>query len=82
MWGASFDAPFIWVFRKDFMYKIIYLPTGHVFELPDKAAIELKDNFPDDYRIIEKNGKRVRETSQKKAKKIDNKSIYSKVVEE
>lgn len=62
------------------MYKITYLPTGHVFELPDEAAQELKDKFPDDYKILEKNGKKVRERVTKK-KKIDDKSIYSKVVE-
>ena len=25
------------------MYKITYVPTGHVFELPDDAAKELKE---------------------------------------
>lgn len=64
------------------MYKITYLPTGHIFELPDEAAAELKDKFPNDYKIIEKNGKKFRDNSRKKAKNIDNKSIYSKVVEE
>lgn len=63
------------------MYKITYVPTGHVFELPDDAAKELKEKFPDDYRIIEKNGKKVRESCTKKTKKANSKSIYSKVVE-
>lgn len=63
------------------MYKITYLPTGHIFELPDDAAKELKEKFPDDYKILEKNGKKVRENSRKKTKKADSKSIYSKVVE-
>lgn len=63
------------------MYKITYLQTGHIFELPDEAAQELKEKFPDDYKILEKNGKKVRERASKK-KKIDSKSIYSKVVEE
>ena len=40
------------------MYKISYIPTGHVFELPDEAAKELKEKFPEDYKILEKNGKK------------------------
>ena len=63
------------------MYKITYLPTGHIFELPDEAAGELKEKFPDDYKILEKNGKKVRDSSRKKSKNTSTKSIYSKVVE-
>lgn len=63
------------------MYKITYMPTGHIFELPDEAALELKEKFPDDYKIIEKNGKKFRDNSRKKVKQPDCKSIYSKVVE-
>ena len=62
------------------MYKISYIPTGHVFELPDEAAKELKEKFPEDYRILEKNGKKFRDRIPKK-KVIDTKSIYSQVVE-
>ena len=40
------------------MYKIKYLVTGHEFLLPDETAQELKDKFPNDYKIIEKNGKK------------------------
>ena len=40
------------------MYKIKYLVTGHVFLLPDETAQELKDKFPNDYKILEKNGKK------------------------
>lgn len=40
------------------MYKIKYLITGHVFLLPDETAQELKDKFPNDYKILEKNGKK------------------------
>ena len=40
------------------MYKIKYLITGHEFLLPDETAQELKDKFPNDYKIIEKNGKK------------------------
>lgn len=39
------------------MYKIKYLITGHEFLLPDETAQELKDKFPNDYKILEKNGK-------------------------
>ncbi len=63
------------------MYKITYVSTGHIFELPDEAALELKDKFPNDYKIIEKNGKKFRDSSRKKIKQTDSKSIYSKVVE-
>lgn len=63
------------------MYKIMYLPTGHVFTLPDDSANELKEKFPDDYKIIEKNGKKYKDKVPLK-KIIDTKSIYSLVVEE
>ena len=43
------------------MYKIKYLITGHEFLLPDKDAQELKDKFPNDYKIIEKNGKKFKD---------------------
>ena len=64
------------------MYKIEFVPTGHVFELPDSTAQELKDKFPNDYKILEKNGKKFRDTLKRKGKKIDNNSIYSLVVDE
>lgn len=62
------------------MYKIKYLTTGHVFELPDETAKSLKEKFPDEYQIIEKNGKKFNDRMKKK-KIEDNKSIYSKVIE-
>ena len=62
------------------MYKITYVHTGHVFELPDEAAQDLKNQFPEDYKILEKNGKKFRDKLPKK-KETDAKSIYSKVVE-
>ena len=62
------------------MYKIIYLPTGHTFELPDLTAEELKEKFPSDYKILEKNGKKFRDRIKRNEKKDDG-SIYSKVVE-
>ena len=43
------------------MYKIKYLITGHEFILPDETAQELKDKFPNDYKIIEKNGKKFKD---------------------
>ena len=62
------------------MYKISYLPTGHIFVLPDGEAKELKEKFPEDYKILEKNGKKFRDRMTQPKKKEDN-SIYSKVVE-
>ena len=62
------------------MYKIEFIPTGHVFELPDLTANELKEKFPFDYKILEKNGKKFRDRLKKKMHLIDG-SIYDKVVE-
>ena len=62
------------------MYKITYLPTGHIFVLPDDEAKELKEKFPEDYKILEKNGKKFKDKMTQPKKKEDN-SIYSKVVE-
>ena len=61
------------------MYKIKFIPTGHVFELPDITAEELKKNFPDDYQILEKNGKKYRDRNVKRTKRNDG-SIYDLVV--
>ena len=62
------------------MYKIEYVPTGHIFELPDLTATELKEKFPTDYKILEKNGKKFRDRLKKKTPVIEG-SIYDKVVE-
>ena len=62
------------------MYKIKYLTTGHEFLLPDEVAQDLKEKFPDDYKILEKNGKKFRDV--KKAKKVENGSIRDLVVED
>ena len=62
------------------MYKIKFIPTGHVFELPDITAEELKKKYPQDYKILEKNGKKFRDVVKKK-KDEDTNSIRSKVVE-
>ena len=63
------------------MYKIMYLKTGHIFILPEDSAKELKTKFPDEYKILEKNGKKFKDKLPQK-KVVDNKSIYSLVVEE
>ena len=62
------------------MYKIEFIPTGHIFDLPDITAQELKEKFPEDYKILEKNGKKYRDVV-KKHKKVDNGSIYELVID-
>lgn len=62
------------------MYKIEFIPTGHTFELPDITAEELKSKFPEDYKILEKNGKKYRDRISKKPK-VNNGSIRDLVVE-
>ena len=62
------------------MYKIEFIPTGHTFELPDITAQELKENYPEDYKILEKNGKKFRDKVTKKVIK-DSASIYEKVID-
>jgi len=62
------------------MYKIKYIPTNHIFELPDITAEDLKQRFPNDYKILEKNGKKYRDKMPKKEVVIEG-SIRSKVVE-
>ena len=53
------------------MYKIKYLVTGHIFLLPEKDAKDLKEKFPDEYKILEKNGKKYQDRKMKKKKEID-----------
>ena len=62
------------------MYKIEFIPTGHIFELPDITAQELKQKFPEDYKILEKNGKKYRDRVKKKTTS-NNGSIYELVIE-
>ena len=62
------------------MYKIKYLVTGHEFLLPDKDAQELKNKFPNDYKILEKNGKKFKD--KKTIIKFKDGSIRHLVVEE
>ncbi len=62
------------------MYKIKYVITGHEFILPDETAKDLKEKFPNDYKILEKNGKKFKDTKKKKEEKDG--SIREMVVEE
>lgn len=65
------------------MYKIEFCPTGHVFLLPDETAKDLKSRFPDEYRILEKNGKKFRDTKVKSKKASDKKDgLIRDLVEE
>ena len=63
------------------MYKIEFIQTGHIFCLPDETAKDLKSRYPNDYKILEKNGKAFRDRL-KPLKKMDSKSIKYKVLEE
>ena len=62
------------------MYKIEFIPTGHTFELPDLTAEELKQKFPSDYKILEKNGKKYRDKIKKKIQANSN-SIFDLVID-
>ena len=62
------------------MYKITYIPTGHIFELPNLIAEDLKTKFPEDYKILEKNGKKYKDKMPTK-NIVDSSSIYRKVVD-
>ena len=68
------------IYEDNYMYKIEFIPTGHTFELPDITAQELKEKFPEDYKILEKNGKKYRDKIKKKSVS-SNGSIYELVVE-
>ena len=63
------------------MFKIKFKPTGHCFVLPDETAKELKAKFPEDYIILEKNGKKFKDKSFSK-KTINEKSILHLVLDE
>ena len=63
------------------MYKIKYLITGHIFILPETEAKKLKEQYPFEYKIIEKNGKKVKDFVKKKPKEIDLNDIREVVVE-
>ncbi len=63
------------------MIKIKYLPTGNIFLLPDDEAEELKAKSPDEYKIIEKDGKKFNDKTKPVSKKTD-KSILELVLDE
>ena len=63
------------------MIKIKYLPTGNIFLLPDEEAEELKTKSPDDYKILEKNGKKFNDKTKPVSKKTD-KSILELVLDD
>ena len=64
------------------MYKIKYLETGHIFLLPENEAKELKTKFPDEYKILEKNGKKYNDRKMKKKKEINFDDIREFVIDE
>ncbi len=63
------------------MYKIKYIPTGHVFILPEAVALELKEKSPCDYQIVEKNGKRFKDSVTVEQIKAQPNSILLKVLD-
>ncbi len=63
------------------MYKIKYIPTGHVFILPEAVALELKEKSPADYQIVEKNGKRFKDSVKVEQTKAQPNSILLKVLD-
>lgn len=74
-------APLYLIYKEEeYMFKIKYLPTGNIFVLPEKDAKLLKEKSPEDYQIIEKNGRKFRDKIKPKIEDKEN-SIYSKVVE-
>ena len=62
------------------MIKIKYLPTGNIFVLPEKEAEELKKKAPNEYKIIEKNGRKVKDNP-KPSKPQTDKSILTLVLD-
>lgn len=64
------------------MYKITYIPTGHIFLLPENDAKDLKEKYPDEYKILEKNGKKFKDKVIVKKNEASTDSIYPLVVEE
>ena len=63
------------------MYKIKFIPTGHIFLLPEVCAKELKDNYPDEYLILEKNGKKFHDKVKRKQKYDNSDLILHKVLD-
>lgn len=63
------------------MYKIKYIPTGHIFILPEAVALELKEKSPADYQIVEKNGKKFKDSVKVEQTKAQPNSILLKVLD-
>lgn len=63
------------------MYKIKYIPTGHIFILPEAVALELKEKSPADYQIVEKNGKKFKDSVKVEQTKAQLNSILLKVLD-
>ncbi len=64
------------------MYKIMYLKTGNTFLLPENVAKELKEKAPEDYKILEKNGKKVRDRVAPGKVRVNPDSIRELVVDD
>ena len=64
------------------MFKIKYLPTGNIFILPEITAKELKEKAPDEYQILEKNGKKFKDIIAAKNNTDEKESILNKVLED
>ena len=62
------------------LQKTEILSNAEIILIEDLTAEELKSKFPDDYKILEKNGKKFRDRTKKKPV-IKNGSIYDLVVE-
>lgn len=62
------------------MIKIKYLPTGNIFVLPEKEAEELKKKAPNEYKILEKNGRKIKDNPEPSRKNTD-KSILALVLD-
>lgn len=63
------------------MYKIKFIPTGHIFLLPELSAKELKENYPDEYLILEKNGKKFKDKIRQKSNSKNADLILHKILE-
>ena len=62
------------------MFKIKYIPTGNIFVLPKKDAELLKEKSPQDYIILEKNGKKFRDKIPQKIES-NSQSILSQIID-
>ena len=71
---------FFFYTERIFIFKIKYIPTGNIFVLPKKDAELLKEKSPQDYIILEKNGKKFKDKIPQKIES-DSKSILSKIID-